>query len=106
MNGTMGSLNSARLARHPKPVHWGEHCQCAFFGELFEGMIEEDLSPEEERARDLEFEVRHIQKKYGDEWMKYYPYHLDKDYDDEYGNPHDYGMGSNDEEEGDDWWRK
>ena len=84
----------------------GEHCQCAFYEELFEGFIEENLSPEEERARDLEFEVRHLQKKYGSDWMKYYPYHLDKEHDDEYGNPHDYGMGNEDEDDVDDWWRK
>lgn len=84
----------------------GEYCQCAFFEGLFEGFVEEDLTREEARARDLEFEVRHIKKKYGDDWMKYYPYHLDKSYDDEYGNPYDYGMGSDDEEDRDDWWRK
>lgn len=67
---------------------------------MFDGFVEEDLTPEEERACELECEVRHIQKKYGDDWVKYYPYHLDKDYDDEYGNPYDYGMGGDNE---DDW---
>ena len=79
----------------------GEYCQCAFFEELFDGMIDEDLTHEEERARELEIEVRHIQRKYGDEWTRYYPYHLDRDYDDEFGNPHDCGFG-NDQDEDDD----
>jgi hypothetical protein len=83
----------------------GEYCQCAFFQELFKDMVDEDLTPEEERARALEIEVQHIQRKYGEDWMKYYPYHLDKDYDDEYGNPYDYGMGADDEDD-DDWWRR
>jgi len=84
-----------------------EYCQCAFFAELLKGMIDEDLTPEEERARALDFEIRHIQRKYGDEWMKYYPYHLDPEYDDEYGNPYDYGFGDEDEEDdNDNWWRR
>ena len=28
-----------------------QYCQCAFYAELFSGFIDEDLSPEEERAR-------------------------------------------------------
>lgn len=87
----------------------GEYCQCAFYKELFKDMIDEDLSPEEERSRDLEIEIRHIKRKYGDDWMKYYPYHLDKNYDDEYGNPYDYGFGDEDEEDedaDDNWWRR
>lgn len=84
----------------------GEYCQCAFFAELCEGMIEEDLTPEEERARALEIEVQHIKRKYEDDWMKYYPYHLDSNYDDENGNPYDYGFGGDDDEEEDDWWRR
>lgn len=82
-----------------------EYCQCAFYEELFKDMVDEELTPEEERARELEWGIRHIQKKYGDDWMKYYPYHLDKDYDDENGNPYDYGFGEEDEDD-DDWWRK
>ena len=85
-----------------------EYCQCAFFAELFKDMIDEDLTPEEERERALEIELKHIKRKYGDDWMKYYPYHLDKNYDDENGNPYDYGFGDEDEEDDDDdnWWRK
>jgi hypothetical protein len=84
----------------------GEYCQCAFYAQLFKDMIDEDLSPEEERERMLEIELKHIQRKYGDEWMKYYPYHLDKNYDDENGNPYDYGFGDDEEdEENDNWWR-
>ncbi|MFL5746545.1 MAG: hypothetical protein ACJ751_17850 [Niastella sp.] len=77
----------------------GEYCQCAFYADLFSDCIDEELSPEEERARALEIEVKHIQRKYGEDWMKYYPYHLDKEYDDEYGNPYNYGM----DEEEDEW---
>lgn len=82
----------------------GDYCQCAFYEEFFAGMVEEELTPEEERARALEIEVQHIKRKYGDDWMKYYPYHLDKTYDDENGNPYDYGFS--DDEEEDEWWRK
>ena len=81
-----------------------EYCHCAFFKEFFKDMIDEVLSPEEERKRMLDIEVRHIKRKYGDDWMKYYPYHLDKEYDDESGNPYDYGFG--DEEDDDNWWKK
>ena len=85
----------------------GEYCQCAFYEEFFSGFVGEDLSPEEERARHLEIEVSHIKRKYGDDWMKYYPYHLDAAHDDENGNPYDYGFGDDeDEDEKDNWWRK
>ena len=85
----------------------GKLCQCAFYAEWFSGFVDEELSPEEERARELEIEVNHLKRKHGDEWMKYYPYHLDAKYDDENGAPHNYGF-DNDEEGGDkdDWWRK
>jgi hypothetical protein len=54
----------------------------------------------------LEIEIRHIKRKYDDDWMKYYPYHLDPNYDDENGNPYNYGVGDEDEEDDDDrWWR-
>ena len=84
----------------------GEHCQCAFYADLFSDCIDEDLTPEEERARELEMEVNYIKRKYEDDWMKYYPYHLDKNYDDENGNPFDYGFSDEEEDEEDDWWRK
>lgn len=84
----------------------GEYCQCAFYAELFKDMVHEDLTPEEERARELEWEITRLKKKYDDDWMKYYPYHMDPKYDDENGNPHDYGFGKEDEEEGEDWWKK
>ena len=44
---------------------------------MFADFVDEDLSPEEDRARALNIELNHIHKKYGDDWMKYYPYHLD-----------------------------
>jgi hypothetical protein len=60
--------------------------------------------PEEERARALETEIAHLQRKYGDDWMKYFPYHLDATYDDSDGASWDDGF--DDEDEADDWWRK
>jgi hypothetical protein len=82
----------------------GTYCNCGLFAELFKDFVDEDFSPEEERARMLEMEIQYLQRKYDDDWMKYYPYHLDADYDDEYGNPYDYGF--DDEEDDDDWWRR
>jgi len=90
---------------HGKCALGEEYCQCAFFKELFSHFVDEDLTPEEERARMLDIEVQHIKRKYGDDYMKYYPYHLDAHYDDENGNSYDYGMGDEDEEEDDEWWR-
>lgn len=73
---------------------------------MFSGLIDEELSEEEERAMALSCEISHLKKKHGDRWMKYYPYHPDKDYDDENGNPYNYGFGEDDDGENDDWWRK
>ena len=103
----MGFFEHCRPGTEHKKCALGEYCHCAFFAELFKDMIDEDLSPEKERAMALEFEVRHIKRKYGDDWMKYYPYHLDKNYDDENGNPYDYGFGDEEDEDDDDnWWRR
>ena len=84
-----------------------EYCHCAFFAELFKDFVDEDLSPEEERFRILEIEVEHIKKKYGSEWMKYYPYHLDPCFDDDDGKPFNYGLeeGDDDKEDEDKWWQ-
>jgi hypothetical protein len=86
----------------------GEYCQCAFYTELFSGFTDKEQSPEEERAMHLEIEIKHLQRKYGDDpgWMKYYPYHLDANYDDENGNPYNYGFEDEDEESDDNWWRR
>ncbi len=84
----------------------GQYCQCAFYADLFSNLIDEELTPEEERARELEIELSHLKKKHGDNWMKYYPYHLDAAYDDENGNPHNYGIDDTDEDSNDNWWRK
>jgi hypothetical protein len=83
----------------------GEYCQCAFYEDLFAGYVDEELSPEEERARALEMEIEHLRRKYGGDWMKYYPYHLDATYDDSDEGSGDDGF-DDDEDEGDDWWRK
>ena len=101
----IGFFAHCRPGTAHKKCALGEYCQCAFYAELFKDMVDEDLTPEEERARVLEIEVNHIQKKYGADWMKFYPYHLDKNYDDENGNPHNYGFGKEDDDE-DKWWRK
>lgn len=84
----------------------GQYCQCAFYASLFSGFIEEELTPEEGRVRELEIEISHLKKKYGDNWMKYYPYHLDADFDDEKGNPYNYGFDDPEEDSNDGWWRK
>lgn len=83
----------------------GAYCHCRFFKELCDGFEDEELTPEEERARMLELEVQHIKKKYGDRWQKYYPYHLDPEYDDENGNPHNYGFDLEDDVDPSDWWK-
>jgi hypothetical protein len=101
----MGFFSLCRPGTKHETCALGEYCQCAFFDQFFEGMIDEDLSPEEERARALEIEVKHIKRKYGPDWMKYYPYHLDKEYDDEQGNPYNYGL-DREEDDDDTWWRK
>jgi len=102
----MGFFEFCKPNTPHKTCTLSEHCQCAFFAELCKGMIDEDLSPEEERARALQIEIQHIKRKYEDDWMKYYPYHLDRNYDDENGKPYDYGFGGGDDEEQDDWWRR
>jgi hypothetical protein len=84
----------------------GEYCQCAFYNDFFAGYTDEESSPEEERARALEIEITYLKRKHGSDWMKYYPYHLDAAYDDDNGNPFDYGLGGDEEDEGDDWWKK
>ena len=102
----MGFFQLCRPATPHGECALGEHCQCRFYEELCAGFVDEDLSPEEERARYLEIEVAHLKKKYGEDWEKCYPYHLDPEYDDEHGNPYDYGFGQPDEPDPDDWWRR
>ena len=46
-----------------------------------------------------------LMEKYGDDWMKYYPYHLDENYDDGNCNPYNYGFDDADEDD-DQWWRR
>ena len=103
-----GFFEVCRPGTEHKQCALGEYCQCAFYAELFAGFEDEDLSPEEERERELDIEIRHLKRKYDDDWMRYYPYHLDSDYDDEDGNPYDYGMGwgehqDDDDDDDDDW---
>ncbi|MFZ1370385.1 MAG: hypothetical protein WAR78_08380 [Ferruginibacter sp.] len=96
----MGFFELCRPGTPYKTCALGEYCHCAFFEEFFAGYIDEERSPGEERAAELEMEIIHIKKKYGDDWMRYYPYHLDKDHDDENGNPYNYGIPDDEE---DDW---
>lgn len=60
--------------------------------------MDEELPLAEERAWILQIEIQHLKRKYDDDWMKYYPYHLDPDYDDEDGNPYDYRHGGDEDE--------
>jgi hypothetical protein len=101
-----GFFQLCRPATSHGACAFGEHCQCRFYSELFAGFVDEELSPEEERARQLACEITHLKRKYGDDWKKYYPYHLDPEYDDEYGNPYDYGFGRENIDDLDDWWRR
>lgn len=102
-----GFFELCRPGTEHKKCALGEYCQCAFYAELFEDFEDEELTTEEERRRALEIEIQHLKRKYDDDWMKYYPYHLDPDYDDEEGAPYDYGMDDEDDEDDDDnWWRR
>ncbi len=64
------------------------------------------LPPDEEdrtasgRARELEIEIQHLKQKYGDDWEKYYPYHLDPNYDDDPENRDDFLFGDDEDEGG------
>ncbi len=71
----------------------GQYCHCEFFAELCSHFVEDDRTPEQQRADELEMEITYLMRKHGDRWDRYYPYHLDKNYDDEYGNPYDYLKG-------------
>jgi len=102
----MGFFELCRSGTAHKKCALGDYCQCAFCAEFFSGFSDEEQSPEEERAIHLEIEIKHIKRKYDDNWMKYYPYHLDPNYDDENGNPYNYGIEDEDEEDDEDkWWR-
>jgi len=103
-----GFFELCREGTEHKKCALGEYCHCAFFEELCSGFVDEELTPEEERERQLRFEINYLKKKYDDDWKKYYPYHLDANFDDENGNPYGYSFGDEEdnEEEGDDWWRK
>ncbi len=101
----MGFFALCRPGTEHEKCAFGEYCQCAFYAELFSGFTDEEISPEEERAIHLEIEIKHLKVKYGEEWMKYYPYHLDANYDDGNGNPYNYGFEDGNDEEDDNWWR-
>lgn len=102
----MGFFGLCAAGTIHKKCALGEYCQCAFFAELFSEFSDEELSPEEERVGELEIEIKHLKRKYGREWMKYYPYHLDKNYDDENGNAQNFGLDDEDEDRDENWWRR
>lgn len=102
----MGFFELCRSGTPHRSCALGLYCHCRFYKELHDGFIDEDLTPEEERARMLEIELEHIKNKYGEDWENYYPYHLDPKYDDEHGHPYDYGMNMDDGADPADWWRK
>ena len=102
----MGFFHLCRPGGPHENCALGEYCHCRFFEELWGDFVDENLSAEEERARALEIEVEHIKRKYGDDWMKNYPYHLDPEYDDEDGNPYDYGFGVYEDDDPADYWKK
>jgi len=96
----MGFFEVCKPGTEHKKCALGEYCQCAYFEEIFSRFIvDEDLTPEEERERELEWELEYLRKKHGRDFWKYYPYHLDKHFDDAYGNPFDYGVGDDEEED-------
>ena len=86
----MGFFEHCRPGTKHGKCALGQYCQCVLYADLFSNFEEDNRNPQEQRQADLEIEVRNIKRKYGDEWMKYYPYHLDENFDDQYGNPYDY----------------
>ena len=101
----MGFFEMCKPGTRPKTCPLSEYCQCAFYQDIFRDFIDEQLTPGQDRKRQLDIEVSHIKRKYGDDWMKYYPFHLDENYDDENGNPYNYGFDDPDEDD-DQWWRR
>jgi hypothetical protein len=97
----MGFFEVCKPNTEYKTCSLGDYCQCAFYEEIFKDMIHEEF--EQDRKQQLNIEINHIKRKYGDDWMKYYPYHLDENYDDENGNPYNYGFGDSDDDQ---WWRQ
>jgi hypothetical protein len=78
----------------------GEYCHCEFYQKLAENFVEENVSPEESRRRQLEIEINYLKRKYDADWMKYYPFHLDKDFDDESDDAFDEFDDNGQEDEG------
>lgn len=58
----LGFFDMCKRNTSPKSCALGNYCQCAFYIEFFAGQIEEHLTPEEERDRAFEIEVRNIKK--------------------------------------------
>jgi hypothetical protein len=103
MQWQMGLFDLCRPGTVHGKCSLGEYCECTFCEDLLQDFT--NLTWDEERASQLEIEIQHLKRKYGRDWITYYPYHLDKNYDDEDGN-HDHGFDDLDDDEDDDgWWR-
>lgn len=76
----------------------GTECHCAYFEELSEKWINNDLTPEEEFKKSIEEEKQRLKKKYGDDYMKYYPFKLPSK-DNESDNVSDEDSGESKEED-------
>src|SRR5438046_1403638 len=61
-----GFFEHCREGTEQKKCALGKYCQCALYTELFSRFRDAALSPEEEKARELEIEIRHIKRKYGE----------------------------------------
>lgn len=54
----------------------GTECHCTYFEELSKKWVNDDLTPEEEAKKILDAEAQRLKKKYGRDYMKYYPFKL------------------------------
>ncbi len=54
----------------------GTECHCTYFEELSKKWVNDDLTPEEEAKKILDAEAQRLKKKYGKDYMKYYPFKL------------------------------
>jgi len=54
----------------------GTECHCSYFEELSKKWVNDDLTPDEEAKKILDAEAQRLKKKYGKDYMKYYPFKL------------------------------
>ena len=60
---------------HPNCL-MGSECHCTYFEELSKKWVNDDLTPEELSKKALDAEAQRLKKKYGEDYMKYYPFKL------------------------------